>query len=134
MSAQLRTRRNQAGALLALFLLVLRLAVPPYAMPASADPVGRHAAGLVGLLGGVPICHADAGPAPVNTPAAPAHDCALCPVCQIASAPALMPAATWVVAAPLAGLAKVTLPPPSTGPLQPERFAARPRGPPASVV
>ena len=70
----------------------------------------------------------------MDTPAVPAHDCALCPVCQLASAPALMPAATWVVAAPSTGLARVALPPPSTGPPQPERYAARPRGPPAFVV
>lgn len=136
MSAWLLSRRRQGGTLLALVLLVLRLAVPAYSMPtASLVPE----AGLAGLLGEVPICHADAGPAPAvpepgGRPAIPVHDCALCPVCQLVAAPALLPAASWMPNPLQAGAVQVALPPPSTGPPQPGRYAARPRGPPASVV
>ena len=134
MSIRLLPRRHRAATLLALMLLVLRLAVPTYAMP--AETAGEDAA-LAQVLGGVPICHADAGPAvpePAGKPALPfAHDCALCPTCQLA-APALLPAASWVSVPLRAGPVQVALPPPSTGPPQPERCAAPPRGPPASAV
>ena len=131
MSIRLSPRRHRAATLLALLLLV-RLAVPTHAMPARA---GEDAA-LAEVLGGVPICHADAGPAaPAPTdPALPsAHECALCPTCQLA-APALLPAASWVPAPLRADPVQAALPPPATGPPQPERRAAPPRGPPASAV
>ncbi len=116
--------------LLALLLLVLRLALPAYAGTADKDAAQ--------VLGGVPICHADAGPAapePAGKPAVPsAHDCLLCPVCQLAATPALLPAAPWVSAPLQAGPVQAALPPPSTGPPQPRRYAAPPRGPPASAV
>lgn len=129
--------RRRAGALLALVLLVVRLVAPTHAAPATA--AGRYAADLAGLLGDVPICHADpaaspAAPQPADGPAVPAHDCVLCPACQLASAPALLPAAGWVAAAPAAGRATVAPLPPSTGPPRPGRLAARPRGPPLSAV
>jgi len=115
--------------LLALLLLMLRLAVPAY--PMSAGTVGKDVAPA---LGGVPICHADARPEPAGKPALPSvHDCSLCPACQLA-APALLPAASWVPAPLQAGPVQTALPPPSTGPPQPERYAALPRGPPASAV
>lgn len=135
--ARRRRRWDGAGTLLALLLLVVRLAVPSHALPAS---VGGHGtpADLAGLLGEVPICHADPGPTPSgpgDEPAVPAaHDCALCPACQLASPPVLVPAATWVAAPPVVGRANAALRPPSTGPPRPERLAARPRGPPSSVV
>ena len=135
MSIRLTPRRHRAATLLASLLLVLRLAVPTHAMPAGT--AGADAA-LAPLLGGVPICHADAGPAapePADTPALPsAHDCALCPTCQLA-APALLPAASsWVSAPSLSGPTEAALPPLATGPPSPERRAAPPRGPPASAV
>ncbi len=133
MSIRLPPRRHRAATLLALLLLVLRLAVPTYAMPAGT---GIGNAALAQVLGGAPICHADAGPA-APEPAGPAlpsaHDCALCPVCQLA-APALLPAVPWVSTPLRAGPVQAALPPPSTGPPQPERYAAPPRGPPASAV
>ena len=105
-------------------------------MPAAAPGVD---AALTRLLGEVSICHngtgaAPAGQQPSGKPGIPAQDCALCPVCQLASAPALLPEAAWVRASQLVGKTRVALPPPSTGPPQHERYAARPRGPPASVV
>jgi len=133
MSIQLTPRRRRAATLLALLLLVLRLAVPAYGL--SAGTTGEDAASAQ-VLGGVPICHADAGPAapePAGKPSVPMHDCSLCPTCQLA-APALLPAASWVPAPLQAGPVQAALPPPSTGPPQPERYAARPRGPPASAV
>ena len=134
MSIRLPPRRHRAATLLALLLLVLRLAVPTHAMPAVA--AGEDAA-LARVLADVPICHADAGPSapePAGMPALPsAHDCALCPACQLA-APALLPAASWVSAPLRAGPAQAALPPPATGPPSPERRAAPPRGPPASAV
>jgi hypothetical protein len=128
-------RQTQARTLLALLLLVLRLAIPAYAMPGGTP--GKEA--LAQLLGEVPICHAEAAPAPVapepaNKPAIPAHDCAICSVCHLASAGALLPTAAWVVPTPAIGKARVALHPLSTGPPQPKRYAARPRGPPASAV
>lgn len=125
-----------AGTLLALMLLVLRLAIPAPSMPTVTL---AQDAGLAGLLGEVPICHADAGPAPTapepgGKPAIPVHDCALCPVCQLADAPALMPTASWLPAPLQAGPVQVALLPPSTGPPPPARYAAPPRGPPASAV
>ena len=133
MSIRLPPQRHRAATLLALLLLVLRLAVPAYAM--SAGIAGEGAA-LAQVLGGVPICHADAGPA-APEPAGPAlpsaHDCSLCPTCQLA-APAMLPAASWVSAPLPAGPVQAALPPPSTGPPRPGRYAARPRGPPASAV
>lgn len=133
MSIRLPPRRNRAATLLALLLLVLRLAVP--ACATSAKIAGEDAF-LAQAVGGVVICHADAGPA-VPSPGKPAlpsaHDCLLCPMCQLA-APALLPAAAWVMALPLAGEAGTALPPPSTGPPQPRRYASRPRGPPAASV
>jgi hypothetical protein len=129
-------RQTQAGTLLAVLLLVLRLAIPAYAMPGGT---ASKEAALAQLLGEVPICHAEAAPTPaapepVNKPAIPSDDCALCFVCHLASALALLPTATWVVAIPALSKATVALHPPSTGPPQPERYAARPRGPPASAV
>ena len=134
MSIRLPPRRHRAATLLTLVLLVLRLAVPTHAMPART--AGEDAA-LAQVLGGVLICHADAGPAapePAGKPVLPsAHDCALCPTCQLA-APALLPAASWVPAPLQADPVQTALPPPATGPPQPERRAAPPRGPPASAV
>ena len=131
MSTRLPPRRHRVATLLAL-LLLLRLAVPAY--PMSAGTAGKDVAPV---LGGVPICHADAGPAapePAGKPALPsAHDCSLCPTCQLA-APALLPAASWFPAPLQAGPVETALPPPSTGPPQPERYAAPPRGPPVSAV
>lgn len=135
MSIWLPLRRHRATTLLALLLLVLRLTVPTYAM--STGTAGEDAV-LARMLGGVPICHADAGPAapePAGKPAIPsAHDCLLCPLCQLAG-PALLPAASGTMARPLAARTRTAGPPPSTGPPQPRRYsAARPRGPPASAV
>lgn len=127
-----RPRRRQAGTWLALMLLVLRLVAPAPFMPAGAL---AGEAGTV-LLAEAAICHADAGtpaPGPAGKPSVPLHDCALCPVCQLAAAPALMPAAPWV-SAPLQAAPAQVGPPPSTGPPLPARYAAPPRGPPASVV
>lgn len=129
-----RPRRRQAGTWLALMLLVLRLAAPAPLMPAGAL-AGEAGAGL---LAEAAICHADAGapglgPGPAGKPSVPLHDCALCPVCQLAATPALMPAAPWVSAPLQAAPARVG-PPPSTGPPLPARYAAPPRGPPASAV
>jgi hypothetical protein len=134
MSIRLPPRRHRAATLLALLLLVLRLAVPTHAM--SAGTTGSDAA-LAQVLGEAPICHADAGPT-APEPAGPAlpsaHDCALCPTCQLA-APALLPAASsWTSAPSLSGPMEAALPPPATGPPQPERRATPPRGPPASAV
>lgn len=133
MSIRLPPWRNQAATLLALLLLVLRLAVPAYVT--SAGVAGEDAV-RAQALGGVAICHADAGPA-VPAPGKPAlpsaHDCLLCPMCQLA-APALLPAAAQAMPPPLAGEAGIALPSPSAGPPQPRRYAARPRGPPASAV
>lgn len=128
--------RRQAGTLLALVLLILRLAIPAHSM--SASNVALEG-GLAEWLANMPICHADAGQAPVtpepsDKPAAPMQDCSLCPVCQLAAAPALLPAATWHPTPLPVAAAQVALLPPFTGPPQPQRYAAPPRGPPASAV
>lgn len=129
-------RRSHTVAWLAALVLVLRLALPGLPMPAATPGVD---AALIRLLGEVPICHSGtgavpAGQQPSGKPVTPAQDCALCPVCQLASAPALLPEAAWVRASQRVGNAGTALPPPSTGPPQHERYAARPRGPPASAV
>ena len=134
MSIRLPRRRHRAVTLLTLLLLVLRLLVPAHAVSAAT---GGGDVVLAQMLGELPICHADAGPdapGPADQPALPsAHDCLLCPMCQLA-APALLPAAAGAVARPLAGQAGAAMPPPSIGPPQPARYSARPRGPPASIV
>lgn len=131
MNARVHGWRTQAAAVLAVLLFVLRLAVPAGAFPAP----GPNAA-LDALLRDMPICHAGADPAapdPADRPATPAHDCTLCPVCQLA-APALLPSLAWVPLPLLAALASAVPLPPSTGPPPPARYAAPPRGPPASAV
>jgi hypothetical protein len=124
--------------LLALIALVLRLAIPAHAISGS-DVTPRG--GLADWLATISICHAaaDAEPAPAapepsGEPAIPMGDCALCPVCHVAAAPVLLPAATWHPI-PFSVVAVQFVPlPPSTGPPRPERYAAPPRGPPNSVV
>lgn len=135
MSASPSPRRLVANSL-AVLLLVLRLAVP-----GSMLPVGNNAqqASPAGLLGDVPICHADGdqGSVPSHSdgkPTTPMHDCALCPMCQLAAAPALLAAAAWIPILLQAGTARLVMRPQSTGPPLPERYAAAPRGPPASAV
>ena len=132
MSIRLPPRRHRAATLLALLLVALRLAVPAYALSA-----GTRSEDAAAALGGVPICHADAGPAapePAGKPTLPSeHDCSFCPTCQLA-APALLPPASWGPAPLQASPAQAALPPLSTGPPHPERYAASPRGPPASAV
>lgn len=117
--------------MLALFALAVRLSLPGL-WPAPADDLAR-------LLGEVPICHGGAGDAAAGTkqpgaPAVPAHDCALCPVCQITAAPALMPTPALVMALHLADRAGIAWHPPATGPPRHDWYAVRPRGPPAARV
>jgi len=135
MSAQLPGRGNRAGMVLATLLVLLRLALP--GLPLSVGGGGQDAA-LAGILGDTPICHAGAadpsnGHEPADTPNMPMHDCALCPVCQLA-APMLLPEAVWVTAPRLVGNARIALLPPATAPPSHDRYAARPRGPPAFLV
>lgn len=127
---------DQAARLLALLALVLRLAIAGLPVPAGA--VG-HAAALAAASDEFPICHGEAGeassePDPSGMPHAPGHDCALCPMCHVAAAAALLPAAVLVVPPRSAGDASAGSPPPSTGPPRHDRYAARPRGPPAPPV
>lgn len=133
-------RGRQLGLLLALLALVLRLPAPSLAEAAGGPDrnAGLLGAGLGLVLGEVPICHAGADgtsrPEQPGHPGNPAHDCALCAVCQAAAVPALLPGAAIVTApGPLRPRA-AALRPPSTGPPQPERYAAPPRGPPVSSV
>lgn len=117
--------------MLALFALAVRLTFPGLWPAGPADDLAR-------LLGEVPICHAgDAAPGterPPGAPAVPAHECALCPVCQITAAPALLPAPALVMAPRPAGGVGIAWHPPSTGPPRHDRYAVRPRGPPAARV
>lgn len=125
---------RQVTTLLAMVVLAVRLVMPAPAMFAGAL---ASDVGLAGLLGEVPICHADSAPAPASPadrPAVPAHDCALCPVCQLAAAPALIAMGSWLPEPWSGGPVSVAPPPPSTGPPSPLRYAAPPRGPPASAV
>lgn len=136
MSARLQRRDNRAALLLALLALVLRLAISGFPMPIG---MAGQTASLIQGLDEVPICHGGAADAssnqePSGDPAIPAHDCALCPVCHLAAAPALLPAAAWIMTPRPAGRAGMALRPPSTGPPQHDRYAARPRGPPALRV
>lgn len=127
-------RPAQAGLLLALFALAFRLALPGLWPAGSADD-------LVRLLGDAPICHSggaataapDTGERPAP-PAVPAHECALCPVCHIAAAPALLPTPVLVMGSGPVGRAGIAWHPPSTGPPRHDRYAVRPRGPPATRV
>ena len=129
--------------MVAMVALTLRLLWPGVSTPAEAG--GTHALPAE-LIGEIPICHSGAAeplatqPAtqpptqPPTQPKMPAHDCALCPVCQAAAGPALLPDFVWR-AAPLPAVADgTTWHPPSTGPPRPVRYAARPRGPPAPLV
>lgn len=120
--------------MLALFALAFRLALPGLWSAGPADD-------LVRLLGEAPICHGggaataapDTGERP-DAPAVPAHECALCPVCHIAAAPALLSPPVLVMAPGPAGMAGIAWRPPSTGPPRHDRYAVRPRGPPATCV
>ncbi len=140
-----RRRGRQLGLLLALLALVLRLPAPGLAEAAggpnrNADLADLLDTGLVdaGLVGEVPICHAGADgtsrPEQPGHPAGSAHDCTLCGMCQGAAAPALLPGAAFVTAPSPLRRSTAALRPPSTGPPQPGRYAAPPRGPPVSSV
>ena len=129
MSAHRQTRLNQAGVLLALLALVLRMAV-------AALPMPGEMAGWTGVLDGAPICHAGNDDAsgvhkPAGTPGAPSHDCALCPVCHLIGAPALPSVAAWVPVFRPFGTAALTPTLTAIAPPRHDRYAARPRGPPA---
>ncbi len=105
--------------------------------PAQAIP-RADAAELVLALGDIPICHSTPEPSSGDdrhSQAPKRHDCTLCPACQLAhaAAAAILPVAT----ADLARLRDAAAPVrahPATGPPQPHRTAARPRGPPAFSV
>ena len=127
---------KRAARVLALLLLVLRAAVPAHVPP----NVGANADGRLAIvLGDLPICHAEAPPAappadPGDRPAIPSHDCGLCPACHLSAATAVLPQVAWLPAPPQARVDRAAPVPPSTGPPQPRRYAARPRGPPATLV
>ncbi len=137
-ATRFRRRSWQVGVLLALLALVLRLPAPSLAEAAGGPNAVLLGAGLGSGFGEMPICHAGADgtsrPEQPGQPASPAHDCALCAVCHATAAPALLPGAAIVTApGPLQPRA-AALWPPSTGPPQPQRYAASPRGPPVSSV
>ncbi len=126
--------RRLLVAVLVLFAQVTAAASMPYTQTAARED-------LAALLDGQAICHADGpedpgqpAPGPLNHPGH-AHDCALCPACHLAAAPALIAPGDPLLLLPfLASMGMAAPPPPATGPPRGVRSAASPRGPPNSAV
>jgi hypothetical protein len=114
-----------AASLLAVWCQILLLATISLApLAAGADP-----------LGNIPICHiADGTPPAQPPPAQPAHNCALCVLCQAHAAPlAILPPPTpalpeWQSVATV----RLGAVQPRAPPVRPVA-AAQPRGPPSLI-
>lgn len=92
---------------------------------------------VVGLIGDMPICHADAGGADDGAVPGPSHpdggmDCDLCAVCQTLGAPVvLLPSGNGEIPpAPAVAAVRALLPPSRAPPRRPLLAAAFPTGPP----
>ncbi len=130
MTAALHHSRAFAGMLLALVMLFVQVLVLPVPQDASAGK-------LAALLGPQVICHADDAPGVPDrqAPSGHAHDCVLCPVCQIATAPTLIQHSAAILPPPrLVDTALVAPLPPPTAPPRLVRHDTSPRGPPAFAV
>ena len=132
-----RARVSMPHMLLAVLVLMIRLTTP--LLPMSIDePISLPTGSLAALLSEQPICHGGAGTdgtpdqAPANHPPSHEHDCGLCPICHIVSAPMLISRGVAALAAPIViDSIRQVLPPPATGPPQQSRAAAQPRAPPS---
>ncbi len=130
MTAALHHSRASAGMLLALIMLFVQAVVLP--MPQDAN-----AGKLAALLGPQVICHINdaLGVPDRQAPSGHGHDCVLCPVCQIATAPALIQPSAAILPSPnLVDTAHAAPLPLPTAPPRLVRYATSPRGPPASAV
>lgn len=118
--------------LVAVFVLVGRLLGP--AVAAQMPGPGEFQ-----LTGAGVICHSgdstassvpDQGKRDGHAP-----DCQLCPACHLITLAVLPDAGPSVIsAAAVVHADRPALPPPSTGPPHPVRLAARPTGPPSTVI
>lgn len=122
-------------AVLSLFVAAALLLGPVFHAAARLYSAGP--ASIAGLIGDVPICHADGGwdaggTAPAPGPHDRSIDCALCAMCQTLGAAAMLPP-TDGSAIPVAQVIVATralLPPSRAPPRRPLLATAFPTGPP----